>query len=119
MRPALVLAWAGVAAVLLTAVIAVVSVARDPEVRDCADALADARTANGSHQAALSNLADLATPRGGRERGTEAEVDEARRRAAQTELAFDAAVAEVTRLCHYDSPSQPPTATTPTPRESL
>ncbi len=108
MRPALVLAGAGAAAVLLLTATAVVSLATDPEIRDCAAALADVNTANSAHQDAMRLLE-------GRFRRGGPAADEARLQVALAKGELDAARARLQLLCHYpdNPPQRPPLSTTP------
>lgn len=102
-RPALVLAGAGVAAILLTSA-AVVRVATDPEIRDCAAALAAMNTANRTHQDALEVL-DRATIRARRDGAEQAGVGAATATVKQVKRDLDAARDEFALLCHYPEPT--------------
>lgn len=97
MRPALVLAGAGVAAVLLTAA-AVARVTTDPEIRDCAAAVVAMNEANHAHLDAMRTLEGR-----WRRGGTEAEVARLHVDLAKGEL--DAAQARFQLLCHYPEPT--------------
>lgn len=114
MRPALVLAGAGVAAVLLLTASAVVSLVSDPEIQGCAAATADLRTANSVHQDALEAL-DRAVIRARRDGPAEAGVAAASLRVDQLKREFAAARDEFALLCHYpdNPPQRPPLSTTP------
>jgi hypothetical protein len=106
-RPALVLAGAGAAAVLLTGA-AVIRVVTDPEIRDCMAASTAAGEANSAHQDAQRLLE-------GRFRRGGPPADEARLHVALAKGELDAARARLQLLCHYpdNPPQRPPLSTTP------
>jgi hypothetical protein len=117
MRLVAALVAAAVTSLVLTAVVAVVHVATDPEIRDCAAAVAAVDAANRAHQDQLQAL-DYASVRARRDGPEAAGVPVASLRADQTKHELEGARDEFTLLCHYPDPSsQPPTATAPTPRE--
>lgn len=105
---------AAVTSLVLTAVVAVVHVATDPEIRDCAAATSAVDAANDANQDAMVVLdrAELRAHRDGDDSARPAQL-----RAQQTQAELDAARAAFQLACHYYAPSQPPTAAVPTPRE--